>query len=242
MSYNIEVKEIPSSFSSHDEYHEYLMCEIRNGKDVDKNIDLLFRSTYRLGYNKLKRWSGIEEDTDNLLSLMSIAFMKTVNNYTIKQNKSFCALYTVNIRNEISMEYYHRVEGERVLKNDCNKLFFLSLDNDNDNENDGYYNIVNNKYLTTEEKIENKLICRQIFDIVDDLFIPEKSKGKTAKNLSRNKEIFITYLKNRMNDEKLSTDEIGFMFGINGSSARKIIREYKNKLKKELSEIGIEGW
>lgn len=251
MGYKIEGLENFDNFislESKNKYHNKLVYNINKGIDINDNMELLFKSTYKFGYKQIMKYKNLESDTDVLLSLMSIAFMKTLDSYKVDNDNSFCLLYSINIRNEVVKEYYcyKTIDGqkERVLKGDYNNFNKFSLEGKFEDNDDEFHNIVADENVNIEKKVISNYLYTEIMKAIDKVFetklsVSDRRSKRDRKQSSsfianRNKTIFKKYMELRLNGEHICTDDIGEEFDISGSSVRKILKKYKGLLREEL--------
>lgn len=242
---------IPSSDKERNEFDKELLIKIKNGKDVEENQELLFKSVYRLGVNYLKRYSNLEEDINELLPLMSIAFMKSINKYEIGQKFPFLQLFYLGIKEEVIHEYYHQVDNKRELKSKYKREeVYLDGENSESEEKNSLYRII-----SSNENVENKVIETEMFNIletiIEDVCEVKRSNYDIAQGRDRrtkeaiekgkrNEKIVKSYILNDIKDiEKVSSTELGRIYGLNHRTINRMINQKKEMIKEKLINLGI---
>lgn len=80
--YDLNKYQIPKDYT-YKSYINEAVSNIRKGNNAEYYKDTLFRLTYPVAVSELNKYSNIDEITE-LLPIMSIAFMKTVENLIVK--------------------------------------------------------------------------------------------------------------------------------------------------------------
>ena len=231
--YALNKYQIPEGYTFNSYINEAVE-NIRNGNDVEYYQDTLFRLTYPNAVKEVNKLTNYAEPTE-LLPLMSIAFMKTIDKFDPeKPNTSFMNYYKTTIRNDIIIaydkhrgakeeykEYYKRCEKtmrsmEELVPVQKNSMLPL------------YTMIEDNKANIDEDVMCEELIAT-IFRVIDTMFTPKQEKTKA---------IFVSYINACINGEKWNQKKIAKEFGIVQGYVSKIKIKYCRKLKAELIREG----
>ena len=232
--YDLKKYQVPEGYTFNSYINEAVE-NIRNGNDVDYYKDTLFRLTYPNAVKEVNKLVNYADATE-LLPLMSIAFMTTLDRFDPENPRvSFMNYYATSIRNNVIMaydkyrgareenkEYYKRCE--KTMRS-MEELVYIQKDS----AIPLYTMVEDNKVIIDEDVLYEELIDT-IFRIIDTkLFTPKQEKTKA---------IFISYIDACINGEKRDQREIAEEFGIGQSYISKIKNKYCHKLKAELIREG----
>ena len=232
--YNIKKYQIPEGYTFNGYINE-AVDNIRNGNDVEYYKDTLFRLTYPNAVKEINKMSNYAEPTE-LLPIMSISFMKTIDKFDPeKPNTSFMNYYKTTIRNDIIIaydkhrgakeeykEYYKRCEKtmrsmEELIPVQKNSMLPL-------------YTMVEDDKAVIDEDILYDDFIDTIFKIINTkLFTPKQEKTKA---------IFMSYINACINEEKWDQKKVAKEFGTVQGYISKIKVKYCRKLKEELIREG----
>lgn len=114
--YDLNKYQIPKDYT-YKSYINEAVSNIRKGNNAEYYKDTLFRLTYPVAVSELNKYANIDEVTE-LLPIMSISFMKTVEKFDCsKQNSSFMNYYKRTMHNDIILAYdKHRETNEKTRK------------------------------------------------------------------------------------------------------------------------------
>ena len=231
--YDLNKYQIPKDYT-YKSYINEAVNNIRKGNNADYYKDTLFRLTYPVAVSELNKYSNIDEITE-LLPIMSIAFMKTVEKFDCKkQNSSFMNYYKRTMHNDVILAYdKHRETNEKTREEiKKRKKTMASLDKfvsiGNDDETPLYELIEDDKAL-----IDEKLSCEELVDVIFedvDAMFPESQQKK--------KDIFVGYVNACIADEKYDRKEAAKEFGVSISYISRVVANYKEVLKDKLKRRG----
>ena len=231
--YDLNKYQIPKDYT-YKSYINEAVSNIRKGNNADYYKDTLFRLTYPVAVSELNKYANIDEVTE-LLPIMSIAFMKTVEKFDCKkQNSSFMNYYKRTMRNDVILAYdKHRETNEKTREEiKKRKKTMASLDKfvsiGNDDETPLYELIEDDKAL-----IDEKLSCEELVDVIFedvDAMFPESQQKK--------KDIFVGYVNACIADEKYDRKEAAKEFGVSISYISRVVANYKEVLKDKLKRRG----
>ena len=233
--YNLNKYQIPKDYT-YKSYINEAVSNIRKGNNAEYYKDTLFRLTYPVAVVELNKYSNIDEVTE-LLPIMSIAFMKTVEKFDCKkQNSSFMNYYKRTMCNDVILAYdKHRETNEKTREEiKKRKKTMASLDKfvsiGNDDETPLYELIEDDKALI-DEKISCEELVDVIFETIDTMFSESQQKKK---------DIFINYINACIAGEKMSQKKAAKEFGVTVSYVSKVVVKYKKVLKDKLKRRGYE--
>ena len=231
--YDLNKYQIPKEYT-YNGYINEAVNNIRKGNNPDYYKDTLFRLTYPVAVSELNKYSNIDEITE-LLPIMSIAFMKTVEKFDCKkQNSSFMNYYKRTMRNDVILAYdKHRETNEKTREEiKKRKKTMTSLDKlvsiGHDDETPLYELIEDGKALI-DEKISCEELVDVIFETIDTMFSESQQKKK---------DIFINYINACIAGEKMSQKKAAKEFGVTVSYVSKVVVKYKKVLKDKLKRRG----
>lgn len=231
--YDLNKYQIPKDYT-YKSYINEAVSNIRKGNNADYYKDTLFRLTYPVAVSELNKYSNIDEITE-LLPIMSIAFMKTVEKFDCKkQNSSFMNYYKRTMRNDVILAYdKHRETNEKTREEiKKRKKTMTSLDKlvsiGHDDETPLYELIEDGKALI-DEKISCEELVDVIFKTIDTMFSESQQKKK---------DIFINYINACIAGEKMSQKKAAKEFGVTVSYVSKVVVKYKKVLKDKLKRRG----
>ena len=231
--YDLNKYQIPKDYT-YKSYINEAVSNIRKGNNAEYYKDTLFRLTYPVAVSELNKYANIDEITE-LLPIMSISFMKTVEKFDCKkQNSSFMNYYKRTMHNDIILAYdKHRETNEKVREEiKRRKNTMTSLDKlvgiGNDDDVPLYELIEDNKAL-----IDEKVLCEElvdaIFETIYNMF-PEKQQKK--------KDIFISYINACIAGEKWDRKKVAKEIGVSISYVSRVVANYKEVLKDKLKRRG----
>lgn len=233
--YDLNKYQIPKDYT-YKSYINEAVSNIRKGNNADYYKDTLFRLTYSVAVLELNKYSNIDEVTE-LLPIMSIAFMKTVEKFDCKkQNSSFMNYYKRTMHNDVILAYdKHRETNEKTREEiKKRKKTMTSLDKlvsiGHDDETPLYELIEDGKALI-DEKISCEELVDVIFETIDTMFSESQQKKK---------DIFINYINACIAGEKMSQKKAAKEFGVTVSYVSKVVVKYKKVLKDKLKRRGYE--
>lgn len=231
--YDLNKYQIPKDYT-YKSYINEAVSNIRKGNNAEYYKDTLFRLTYPVAVSELNKYANIDEVTE-LLPIMSIAFMKTVEKFDCKkQNSSFMNYYKRTMHNDVILAYdKHRETNEKTREEiKKRKKTMASLDKfvsiGNDDETPLYELIEDDKAL-----IDEKLSCEELVDVIFedvDAMFPESQQKK--------KDIFVGYVNACIADEKYDRKEAAKEFGVSISYISRVVANYKEVLKDKLKRRG----
>lgn len=233
--YDLNKYQIPKEYT-YKSYINEAVNNIRNGNNPEYYKDTLFRLTYPVAVSELNKYANIDEVTE-LLPIMSISFMKTVEKFDCKkQNSSFMNYYKRTMHNDIILAYdKHRETNEKIREEiKKRKKTMTSLDKfvsiSKDDEVPLYELIEDDKALI-DEKVSYEELVDVIFETIDTMFSESQQKKK---------DIFINYINACIAGEKMSQKKAAKEFGVTVSYVSKVVVKYKKVLKDKLKRRGYE--
>lgn len=236
--YDVVAYKIPKG-SNYSECTKELVRNIRAGKDVEDSKDKLFRMTYALAIQELKKYAYIGTP-DDLLPDMSIAFMNTLNHFDPdKPGASFVNYYKLAIKTEIINRYYGKfknkkewMDGYSYFLNGTRSLHELLYDK-NDVETGTLADTIVDDSVDIEGDIEHMALVEVINNAIEEIF---KSNKKLKK---RGKDIFSYYIEHQLRGEEITQLEVGKKFNASRGNVSNIMALYKPKLMEILKREGI---
>ena len=235
--YILEREPLPAEFKRYEDYYRYLMTNVRNGVDVNGNLNILFSTTYPIAYKKMQNWLNVEPNIDQMTPIIALAFMKSVRTYDpTREDASFIKLYDLFIRREMIDEYFCTVNKERVLKFKYRALD-VSLDAPFKNDEGKSENFSNLLPDNKGSDIDVMILKDCIADGIDYIFEQEdREYTRKNKNLKRDREIFRLLLESKMKGEQISQKEWGKRLNLQQSKICRIYQRYIGKLEKYVRE------
>ena len=234
---NIERVQVPEGLSISQYIHQ-LMLDIKRGIDVEENIDKVFKVSYPIAVTEALRYKESYGE-ELVLSVISIAFMKTFNNYNIQaENFSFLNYYRRAITTEIVWTYYGRYISTQEGK-DLKRFYDLctsSLDDtitDKDGDETSVYSII----PSNDPPIDKDILLREL---IEDIYssLDKVLGGKYATRSPVVRKAIIAFLENIIYDKGLTQVELGKSIGISRSYYSNIIYKYMPRLKQVLQDKG----
>ena len=229
--YNVECLSPPEGISLSD----YVRHLFRSSMTDEARKDTLFRLTYRLAYKRLKQLENLMPVEDSI-SLMSIAFMLSYNNYIDKDGSSFVAYYLKAIGMQV---YIARFGKYRFSREDREFLCktekgFMYIDQPSLESKD--YDL---DFLRSREDVSDGILLTElynvIYDILDKMFL-----GYDWRRSPKSKLLYTDYLNSILSEETIHQYDLALKYDISYSSARHIICRYHNRLRRILKNY-MEG-
>lgn len=222
--YNIDILQLPKGRTSN-EYIRELYNNAKTPMEIEEAKEKIFRLTYRYGLKELKKYKDLigEEDA---ISVMSIAFMETYNRYDPSIEGSFLGYYGKTIRARVLRDVYGKYadypearELVNTIKN--NTSSYNRLIEDKEGKHNELIDTFSSNY-NLEEDVETKELKNILFDIIDrKIDIPSSRKGKL------HADIFKAFITSRLEDNGITTNDIGEIYGMTGNNVRKLIKHKK---------------
>lgn len=220
-----------------------LMDNIRQGIDVERSKDDLFRLTYPMALTELKRYSNMGP-MDELVSCMSIAFMKTVKYYDPEASTvSFMNYYKRAIQSEVIIGMNGRYRSNPKLKRDFEAnigSLEYELSNDDGSDNLSVHEMVADDYWDGyfDEKINYEGLIDDIRTCMYNVMY-KKQKGRRVRSTkSDSKKSFERWIESMIQDEELTQQQVSNELSIGKSAVNNAVSKYMPRLREELKNMG----
>lgn len=220
-----------------------LMDNIRQGIDVERSKDDLFRLTYPMALTELKRYSNMGP-MDELISCMSIAFMKTIEYFDPEANTvSFMNYYKRAIYSEVIIGMNGRYRSNPQLKRDFEAnvgSLEYELTNDDGSDNLSIHEMVADDYWDGyfDEKINYEGLIDDIRTCMYNVMY-KKQKGRRVRSTkSDSKKSFERWVESMIQDEELTQQQVSDELSIGKSAVNNAVTRYMPRLREELKNMG----
>lgn len=221
-----------------------LMDNIRQGIDVERSKDDLFRLTYPMALTELKRYKNMGP-MDELVSCMSIAFMKTVKYYDPEASTvSFMNYYKRAIQSEVIIGMNGRYRYNPQLKRDFEAnvgSLEYELSNDDGSDNLSIHEMVADDYWDGyfDEKINYEGLIDDIRTCMYNVMY-KKQKGRRVRSTkSDSKKSFERWIEAMINEEEeLTQQQVSDELSIGKSAVNNAVTKYMPRLREELKNMG----
>ena len=220
-----------------------LMDNIRQGIDVERSKDDLFRLTYPMALTELKRYTNMGP-MDELISCMSIAFMKTVKYYDPEVGTvSFMNYYKRAIQSEVIIGMNGRYRSNPKLKRDFEAnvgSLEYELTNDDGSDNLSVHEMVADDYWDGyfDEKINYEGLIDDIRTCMYNVMY-KKQKGRRVRSTkSDSKKSFERWIESMIQDEELTQQQVSDELSIGKSAVNNAVSKYMPRLREELKNMG----
>lgn len=235
--YDVEYYEIPKEYKYND-FINKLVIDVRAGVNVEENKDILFRITYPLAVKELKKYSAIDTYAE-MLPDVSIAFMKTLKNYDpYKERSSFMNYYKLAMRSEILLTRYQNRNTEdkrlRTLYDDSVASLDMRFGNKKGEDVGTVADVVADSNADITKDIMYNDLVETIYYAMDMIKVGIDDR----KRYDRDRAIFMRHVEACMNEEKITLREISEEFGVSYTYARRMVEDYKVRLKAMLQKEG----
>lgn len=218
-----------------------LMDNIREGIEVERSQDDLFKLTYPMALTELKRYTNMGP-LDELISYMSMAFMKTIKHYNSEiDTVSFMNYYKRVIHSEVIIGMNGRYRNNPKLKREFEfNLRYLEYDVNIDNGKDdiSFHEMVADDYWDGyfDKKADFEGAVDDVYRCMNKVLY-EKRRGCRATK-SKAKKSFEIWIEAMINDEKITQQKIADDLGIGKSAVNNSIAKYMPRFIEELKNIG----
>lgn len=220
-----------------------LMDNIRQGIDVERSKDDLFKLTYPMALTELKRYTNMGP-MDELISCMSIAFMKTVKYYDPEASTvSFMNYYKRAINSEVIIGMNGRYRSNPKLKRDFEAnigSLEYELTNDDGSDNLSVHEMVADDYWDGyfDEKIDYEGLIDDIRTCMYNVMY-KKQKGRRVRSTkSDSKKSFERWIESMIQDEELTQQQVSNELSIGKSAVNNAVSKYMPRLREELKNMG----
>lgn len=220
-----------------------LMDNIRQGIDVERSKDDLFKLTYPMALTELKRYTNMGP-MDELISCMSIAFMKTIKYFDPEASTvSFMNYYKRAIYSEVIIGMNGRYRYDPKLKRDFEAnvgSLEYELSNDDGSDNLSIHEIVADDYWDGyfDEKINYEGLIDDIRTCMYNVMY-KKQKGRRVRSTkSDSKKSFERWIESMIQDEELTQQQVSDELSIGKSAVNNAVSKYMPRLREELKNMG----
>lgn len=220
-----------------------LMDNIRQGIDVERSKDDLFKLTYPMALTELKRYTNMGP-MDELISCMSIAFMKTVKYFDPEASTvSFMNYYKRAINSEVIIGMNGRYRSNPKLKRDFEAnvgSLEYELADDNGKDNLSVHEMVADDYWDGyfDEKINYEGLIDDIRTCMYNVMY-KKQKGRRVRSTkSDSKKSFERWIESMIQDEELTQQQVSDELSIGKSAVNNAVSKYMPRLREELKNMG----
>ena len=220
-----------------------LMDNIRQGIDVERSKDDLFKLTYPMALTELKRYTNMGP-MDELISCMSIAFMKTVKYFDPEASTvSFMNYYKRAIQSEVIIGMNGRYRSNPKLKRDFEAnvgSLEYELTNDDGSDNLSVHEMVADDYWDGyfDEKINYEGLIDDIRTCMYNVMY-KKQKGRRVRSTkSDSKKSFERWIESMIQDEELTQQQVSDELSIGRSAVNNAVTKYMPRLREELKNMG----
>jgi DNA-directed RNA polymerase specialized sigma subunit len=241
--YILKNVKVPEGYK-YSEYCSYLANEIRENRNKDENMDILFRLTYPKAINDVSCYTNLMS-LEDLEGYLPLAFMKTVKNFDPTVGTvSFMGYYHKVLHGDIINGYYGKYKHtpeKRDLKRRVDGTM-ASMDTpvtDKNGADCGTYEDLIEDYFDIDTELLNTDFKNDIMLAIDRVF-NENRKGLNADRIRRPKAMFIDYIMSIVDDEKVTMTSIAEKHGVTKSSFSNIIYKYRGDFKRELYKLGYD--
>ena len=221
-----------------------LMDNIRQGIDVERSKDDLFRLTYPMALTELKRYKNLGP-MDELVSCMSIAFMKTVNYYDPEAGRvSFMNYYKQTMLSEVIIGMNGRYRNNPKLKRDFEanvRSLEYELSNDDGSDNLSIHEMVADDYWDGyfDEKINYEGLIDDIRTCMYDVMYKKQKGRRIRASKSDSKKSFERWVEAMINEEEdLTQQQVANELSIGKSAVNNAVAKYMPRLREELKNMG----
>ena len=220
-----------------------LMDNIRQGIDVERSKDDLFKLTYPMALTELKRYTNMGP-MDELISCMSIAFMKTIQYFDPEASTvSFMNYYKRAIYSEVIIGMNGRYRYDPKLKRDFEAnvgSLEYELSNDDGSDNLSIHEIVADDYWDGyfDERINYEGLIDDIRTCMYNVMY-KKQKGRRVRTTkSDSKKSFERWIESMIQDEELTQQQVSDELSIGKSAVNNAVSKYMPRLREELKNMG----
>lgn len=221
-----------------------LMDNIRQGIDVERSKDDLFRLTYPMALTELKRYKNMGP-MDELVSCMSIAFMKTVKYYDPEAGTvSFMNYYKRAIQSEVIIGMNGRYRSNPKLKRDF-EANIGSLEYErtiHDGKDDiSFHEMIADDYWDGyfDEKIDYEGLIDDIRTCMYNVMYKKKKGIRVRSTKSNSKKSFERWIEAMINEEdNLTQQQVANELSIGKSAVNNAVSKYMPRLREELKNMG----
>jgi DNA-directed RNA polymerase specialized sigma subunit len=220
-----------------------LMDNIRQGIDVERSKDDLFKLTYPMALTELKRYTNMGP-MDELISCMSIAFMKTIQYFDPEASTvSFMNYYKRAIYSEVIIGMNGRYRYDPKLKRDFEAnvgSLEYELSNDDGSDNLSIHEMVADDYWDGyfDEMINYEGLIDDIRTCMYNVMY-KKQKGRRVRSTkSDSKKSFERWIESMIQDEELTQQQVSDELSIGKSAVNNAVTKYMPRLREELKNMG----
>ena len=223
---------------------EELIFNIRNGINVEQSKDDLFCLTYPMALTEVKRYLNMGRPLEDLVSDLSIAFMKTLNNYNPEASTvSFMNYYKRAIFCTVIETRYGRYkntrESQQLLRDfeaNTGSLEYVIL-----KDKDGADNLTLGDTIETlsndiDNLIEDITLKELIDECLNKIFDPNR-RGRGEKRNARARQAFEAWVYNLVEDNGYSQTEVAKQNGLQKSNMNNNVARYMPRFKDEYLKL-----
>lgn len=220
-----------------------LMDNIRQGIDVERSKNDLFKLTYPMALTALKRYTNLNS-IEEMIGDLSVAFMKTVKYYNPEASTvSFMNYYKRAIHSEVIQSRYgvHRYNKELVHYYEGTMEYLDRPIKNKELIEDGIYSdLIEDDYWDRyfDDYVNDEGFIDDLRRAVNNALYKKKKGVAIRDSKSKVKQAFEIYIDNLINDKHVTQTEIGIQLGMGKSNVNNAIAKYMSRLKDELKNMG----
>lgn len=236
--YQVSAYQVPEGYAF-SEYTVILLKRIKEDDNAEDAKDKLFRMSYPIMLNELKKYLNLAP-MDDLCSYLALAFMRTIDKFDpYQEGGSFINYYKLTLRTEVINHYYGKYrhsEELRALKRKFEGTMHsldYSLTDKNDVETNDWYDMIQDTTVNIEEEILKKDLKQTSHIIIDGIF-DEPHKGRHS---DKPKKIFTEYIDSILDDTGMKNVDIAKKHNVVKSTITNALRRYVPIFKEDYKNI-----
>ncbi|MFW6257000.1 MAG: RNA polymerase sporulation sigma factor SigK [Bacillota bacterium] len=191
----------------------------RMGKGDKTARNILIKHNLRLVAHIVKKYDSAHTDNEDLISIGTIGLIKGINTYDNSKNTKLATYAARCVENEILMHL--RANKKKYQE----KFLQEAIGSDKEGNEIKLMDIISTEDESTAKKVEKKLNCDRLYELLNELTVREKKVLEFRYGLN--------------NQEKLTQREVASILGISRSYVSRIEKKAVQKLGGLFSDKGV---
>ena len=234
--YKVNMLKVPKGIKIND-YIKQIYREANTEDEIEQAKDKIFRLTYKFGLDQLKLMrdrAPLEEG----IGSMSIAFMKTFNNFDPEaEGASFINYYKMAIHSQVICDQLGKYRNTEEAKEAFNKakgtMWSLDEPTEGKDGDSGTRGDVIPSGFDIDEEVYYNILVKRILEIIEENLAKEDKRKDPKLNL-----VFMDYINGHIYGGNNKREYLAEKYGFREDQVRGFIYRQRKKLKLRLIEEG----
>ena len=222
--YQVNLIRVPKGQKMKDCINE-IFTNAKTPEEIEEAKDKIFRLTYKFALDELKKHQHLTTIEDGL-SDMSIAFMKTFNNFDpTKEGASFLNYYKLTLKTELIRTKFRKYRNSEEDRELCYRMEmgFASLDEPIEGK-DHIESGTKGDLIPSDYEMDISVLDNDLRERV--LAVGNKAYDSIARRKEEYRPIFLRYLESATTEDPLTAKDLARVYGVSYFNIRRILLKY----------------